>query len=109
METVIAIRIEERRKKAQEVQKLLTGFSGIIETRLGLKRDDGGVIILDVNGGEKAVEELDHFDSKEDIHTVECHGGGRMFPLDQELDTVFNQSLLELVRNVEKTGLGVTE
>jgi len=58
METVIAIRIEERRKKAQEVQKLLTGFSGIIETRLGLKREDGGVIILDVNGVEKAVREF---------------------------------------------------
>jgi len=75
---------------------------------------------------EHSVNELDHFDSKEDIHTVECHGGGRIFgsppcdetqqeaeprrfPLDQELDTVFNQSLLELVRNVEKTGLGVTE
>ena len=58
MKSVLALKINDRMKKSHKLQKILTGFSSIIKTRLGLKRKSGGVIILDLEGNEKAVKEF---------------------------------------------------
>lgn len=58
METVIALKLDKRSENALELQKLLTGFSGIIETRIGLKRDEEGVIVLDINGEDRFVRKF---------------------------------------------------
>jgi len=66
MEEIIALKLSKRRKNAQKLQKVLTGFGSLIKTRIGFNRGgETGIILLDVEGKESAIEEFKKRVSKE--------------------------------------------
>ncbi len=73
MEEIIALKLSKRRKNAQKLQKVLTGFGSLIKTRIGFNRGgETGIILLDVEGKESAIEEFKKRVSKEkDVEITE--------------------------------------
>ncbi len=66
MEEIIALKLSKRRKNAQKLQKVLTGFGSLIKTRIGFNRGgETGVILLDVEGNDSAIKEFKKRISKE--------------------------------------------
>lgn len=77
---------------------------------------EGGIkLVLDFSYAGKygeTVKDKEESETGERPAYVECTGGGRMFDSDMQesdFDVVYDKALFELVKQVEATGLGVSE